>query len=472
MSAAATSGVDVAVSSGFMLGEGSEIGQSVSQVAASGARIILCVLFDLDLAALASAVESQGLLKSGYVWLIPGQRDVVGVIKSSPDPEKTRAQLTGWMTFTVDQFHGGLGERFNQALDSEPFEHLDHPVLGGTLTEAAVLEGTCGFYCGVMYDAVWTAAIAISRMQLEDDGTLDKAALLTAIRTASFEGATGRVEFEETGERGTAGLPLLLRNVRALDDGEGGLSVAQVLTWQSTIGPNGAAKLDRMASEPPIWPGGERGWDLPHEVLVCEGDFVFSAASLQCEPCPRGTAAEGNECVRYDASVGVMVPLRWGGQGSPLEPWALRYAAAAVMAAHHINQREAALVPRAEELLPANFKLVFDLQDSMALPSVAVKHVVAWQKEGRHAIIGSYRSAVTGPLALAASIEATPVISYSASASSLSDRDAYPTLSRTVVNNAVHADRTIKTISSLGWTRVAILYVNDAWGRYAVVDEC
>eukprot|EP00961_Rhodomonas_salina_P049249 661403-Rhodomonas_salina.1 len=68
----------------------------------------------------------------------------------------------------------------------------------------------------------------------------------------------------------------------------------------------------------------------------------------------------------------------------------------------------------------------------MALPSVAVNHAVAWNDEGKHAIVGSYRSAVTGPLALAASIAATPVITWASTASSLSDRDTYPTLSRTV----------------------------------------
>eukprot|EP00961_Rhodomonas_salina_P239379 3233896-Rhodomonas_salina.1 len=88
-----------------------------------------------------------------------------------------------------------------------------------------------------------------------------------------------------------------------------------------------------------------------------------------------------------------MVPLRWGGPDHPMEAWVARVAASAAMAAHHINNRVATLVPGASELLPANFKLVFDLQDSMGEPSVAVRKAVAWQEEGRHAIVGSYRSA-------------------------------------------------------------------------------
>eukprot|EP00961_Rhodomonas_salina_P122272 1646590-Rhodomonas_salina.1 len=101
----------------------------------------------------------------------------------------------------------------------------------------------------------------------------------------------------------------------------------------------------------------------------------------------------------------------------------------------------------------------------MAQPSVAVKHVVAWQEEGRHAIVGSYRSAVTGPLALAASIESTPVIVWSASATSLSDRDTYPTLSRLNLNDLALAKSIVQVISMGGWKEFGLVYLDDAWGR-------
>lgn len=166
-----------------------------------------------------------------------------------------------------------------------------------------------------------------------------------------------------------------------------------------------------------------------------------------------------------NARIGVMVPLR-AGPGAPIDQWAVRWAAAAVMAAHHINNRKFALITNATNLLPADFKVELDLQDSFRLPSVAVDHAVSWGQQRVHAVIGSYRSAVTGPLALAASIYATPVISWASSASSLSDRDLYPTLSRTAGSDAVLAEKSIQSINALGWSRVGIVYVNDAWGRY------
>eukprot|EP00961_Rhodomonas_salina_P297625 3937372-Rhodomonas_salina.1 len=129
-------------------------------------------------------------------------------------------------------------------------------------------------------------------------------------------------------------------------------------------------------------------------------------------------AAQGADGRMPDASLGVLLPLRWGGADQPIQPSFARYAASAAMAVYHVNQRSALLVPKAKELLPENFTMVFDMHDTLALPSVAVKHVVQWNQEGRHAVIGSYRSAVTGPLALAASIAATPVVVWGATASS------------------------------------------------------
>lgn len=205
---------------------------------------------------------------------------------------------------------------------------------------------------------------------------------------------------------------------------------------------------------------------LPLEVLSCDKGRVFSSESLQCEECPAGTAEEDGACVQFDAMIGVVVPLRIGGGDAQVEPWVLRYAAAAAMAAVHINPRDKSVVQRARELLPEGFKLVVDIQDSSGLASVVVDHAVAWNRQGRHAIVGSYRSEVTGPLALAASIEATPVVVSGAPASSLSDLSSYPTLSRVVLSNEAQAGMMMRSFSrALGWGRVAVLRQDNLFGR-------
>eukprot|EP00961_Rhodomonas_salina_P164422 2214957-Rhodomonas_salina.1 len=68
-------------------------------------------------------------------------------------------------------------------------------------------------------------------------------------------------------------------------------------------------------------------------------------------------------------------------------------------------------------------------------------------------------------MALVAGIDETPVISWGSTASTLKES----TLSRTVVHDGVLAAKAVRVFSEMGWTRVAILYVNDAWGRSARV---
>jgi hypothetical protein len=170
------------------------------------------------------------------------------------------------------------------------------------------------------------------------------------------------------------------------------------------------------------------------------------------------------ECVARNASLGILVPLRLSA-ASRFNPVYMRYAASAAMAASHINNKVCTLVPACDTLLPADFALDYDIQDSMGMPTVAVDHALAWNKEGRQAIVGSLRTAVTGTVALVASIEATPVIAWAATGSALSDREVYPLLSRTAISDALHAQMNVNFIAAMGWMRIAVLHVDDAWGR-------
>jgi ABC-type branched-subunit amino acid transport system substrate-binding protein len=296
------------------------------------------------------------------------------------------------------------------------------------------------------------------------DGSVDKAALLRAIRNVSFDGATGRVHFDpETGERDATDLPLRVRNVQLVSDPDGTESLSLVDAW--VWRPENGSRLEPAGDTIPVWPGGERSWELPIEELECKGNSVFSRSSMQCELCPKGTRVEGRDCVRFDAWIGILVPLRWQGPDGPMWEWPMQHAASAAMAAYHINHRVTSLVPGAEELLPLGFKLAYDLQDSRAQPSPAIAHVVKWNQDGVHAVVGALRSAVTGPLALVASIESTPVIAWGSTASTLSDRVTYPLLSRTVLSDALLALSTVQSFVAMNWRRVVVLCVDDAFGR-------
>eukprot|EP00961_Rhodomonas_salina_P261742 3537412-Rhodomonas_salina.1 len=160
---AASLGVTVVQSALFELGDEAEIDDAIGQVARSGSRIIIVIVFVSDVEAVATSAERHGMMGQGYAWIIPNPISLLDVIAASADPQKTVERLTGWFLSVVDSLYGARGVLFQSQLESEPLSHLNHSIVEGVLTEA-VLSSTCDQFCGTMYDAVWTAAIAMSRM--------------------------------------------------------------------------------------------------------------------------------------------------------------------------------------------------------------------------------------------------------------------------------------------------------------------
>eukprot|EP00961_Rhodomonas_salina_P296184 3936124-Rhodomonas_salina.1 len=103
-------------------------------------------------------------------------------------------------------------------------------------------------------------------MELAEDGSVDKAALLTAIRNVSFEGASGRVQYDmQTGERDTGDQVLRMSNIQQVTGADGSVSLAMVPVWRLQAGVDGEVRLERAGNHSPVWPGGEQGWELPFE---------------------------------------------------------------------------------------------------------------------------------------------------------------------------------------------------------------
>eukprot|EP00961_Rhodomonas_salina_P133777 1800196-Rhodomonas_salina.1 len=189
-SLAASVGVQVAASAGFLRGDEAQIAAAVRRVAESGARVTLVVAENLDIAPVADAADNLGLLAAGYAWIADDSLSLGAVFAASPDPDRTRGQLRGWLTMSKDALFGARRERFERALQSEPIQQLNRSVYASVLS-AELLSGGCDQYCALAYDAVWTAAIAVGRVGVGADGSVDKEALLEEIRRVSFEGATG-----------------------------------------------------------------------------------------------------------------------------------------------------------------------------------------------------------------------------------------------------------------------------------------
>eukprot|EP00961_Rhodomonas_salina_P221045 2988344-Rhodomonas_salina.1 len=164
----------------------------------------------------------------------------------------------------------------------------------------------------------------------------------------------------------------------------------------------------------------------------------------------------------YTAKIGIMVRLH-GADGARLGSARDEAAGAAIMAIKHIRSRNASLVPDARTLHP-NFDIEFEMVDTQSDASVGVRHALAFNERGIDCIVGAARSAVSGPVALVAQSTNTPVLSYSSTAASLGT-SAFPMFSRVIPNDASPALSLIMVCKEFGWTRIAIMFIDDSYGQ-------
>eukprot|EP00961_Rhodomonas_salina_P272628 3683734-Rhodomonas_salina.1 len=165
VSSASDIALRVVLSIEFRLGDSSSMEQAIRELAESGARITLCIAFKSDIAAIAAIADEYGMLKTGYAWIAPEGTLTLEAVALSPNPESTRKHLSGWFTAAIDPFDGEQGQVFQSVLESEPLLHLNHSYAGSEVA-ASIASASCDQFCSLAYDAVWAAAIAMSKMEL------------------------------------------------------------------------------------------------------------------------------------------------------------------------------------------------------------------------------------------------------------------------------------------------------------------
>eukprot|EP00934_Nitzschia_sp_Nitz4_P000717 Nitzschia sp. Nitz4//scaffold306_size21755//18232//21199//NITZ4_008592-RA/size21755-processed-gene-0.29-mRNA-1//-1//CDS//3329547120//717//frame0 len=145
-------------------------------------------------------------------------------------------------------------------------------------------------------------------------------------------------------------------------------------------------------------------------------------------------------------------------------------AAVALLAAHHFNQRSAAVVSGVVE--SCNIYMTLDLQDTQFSPIAATSlftqdilyrpHTL--QEPLPAAVVGAYRSATTSPLAILTGVNGIPQISYSSTSSDFDVKEQYPTFGRTIGNSETEAQVALSLFQSWNATHVGVLFVTDAFG--------
>ncbi|KAI9144671.1 periplasmic binding protein-like I [Paraphysoderma sedebokerense] len=131
----------------------------------------------------------------------------------------------------------------------------------------------------------------------------------------------------------------------------------------------------------------------------------------------------------------------------------------------HMLQMYADQINNDTNLLPPGSRISISVKSSDHMPSRAVIRALEYaQDEQVFAVLGEMTSRSTIPLALSLNKFRTLVCSGSATNSDLSSKINYPYFFRTLANDNLQAVIIAKYLKFMGWTKVAIVAINDEYG--------
>lgn len=144
-----------------------------------------------------------------------------------------------------------------------------------------------------------------------------------------------------------------------------------------------------------------------------------------------------------------------------------------MLALHHFNERNSSLVPNLSSLLgDCNVQLTMDVRDTALSPTTASRKAFEYLGPPNHslaspfpvAFIGAGRSATSEALSVLAGSYNTLVISSQSTASSLDNKDKFPSFCRAIPTNRVDSKAVVAYFKSLGVTHFGIVYIRDPYG--------
>ena len=273
MASAAAALRAVAAKSGFQLGtdlqfnEGHLLdapGQSspLLSILGVGVRVVAVFAFGSDYRAIAVEAQKHGM-SHGWVWM--GIDMVFGSEQGTTGTELSLAQaaLHGWIYFEPSNAaNRTFFDRVKAASIADFGQHLGDA------------EST-SLYAANLYDAITLFAVAASK----HIGDLNGKLIVDAMRNASFDGMTGRVLLDESGDMKES-----IRTMNYVLEADGIMRGRRMGTYSG---------LNREYSAAPyavIWPGGSSA--MPVAWLSCEIGSYLVQQSL-CEPCPAGSRSVG-----------------------------------------------------------------------------------------------------------------------------------------------------------------------------------
>ena len=144
-----------------------------------------------------------------------------------------------------------------------------------------------------------------------------------------------------------------------------------------------------------------------------------------------------------------------------------------ILAIHHFNTRNSTVVPQLASIVgDCNVYLTIDVRDNILSPIVASRTALEYLERPNNvltepypiAVAGAGRSAVSEPLSILAGAYGTLVISSQSTASSLDNKDKFPTFARSIPTSRIDSKAVIAYFKSIGVTHFGVLFIRDAYG--------
>ena len=197
---------------------------------------------------------------------------------------------------------------------------------------------------------------------------------------------------------------------------------------------------------------------------ACRSILVASAWVLLLGGAAR--AQENQSCAaQFNASQPVLgLTLRLSDRGERLDSMWQKTACAAILAAKHANERDGSVVPEFADI-PATapaLRLVVRDTDSTSYGAVAAFRAV--REEGAWAIVGPARSHTSQYVSALARLDQLPIVSYWASATSLSNQQVNPYFSRSYPSDDMPTKNLVRLIANRNWRSFSMLRVQDLFG--------
>lgn len=279
----------ISVATVALFGVTRTVEESVEAAVRSHSRIFLLIAQDTEVVRAMVEFERLGAVGEGYAWLVSDATSpqVAAAPGAPPNINElcagfVRMQATVQMNPRFDalqQIWAGMKDDIDQWRQEFPELEITDDFFDTPFPSAGAF----------VYDCVMALSLASSAFSMRDDGTLKAGSdIMDAVRSLSFLGASGLVEFDDVSDRALSTVTIGIQNFVPTEDGQ--LMDETVGFW--TL--DGGVQLDSEL----LWPGSTSV--VPSDGAQCDPGSYFDDDQLDCVLCEPGTSfdADAFACVR------------------------------------------------------------------------------------------------------------------------------------------------------------------------------